>query len=95
MTERVEFETYLEPDGYAVRNLCQEEPSCFNGTVRARRYRVVIEEIEEPVGVIAARLRKMYEESDNSHHMRPLMEVAEQFNIDTDSWEWAKHRKRG
>lgn len=54
----------------------QLEPSSFNGDVRFRKYRITVEEIEEPNEVLAGRLQKLWDECDNYHHWTPLKEAA-------------------
>lgn len=70
------FETYRDIGSYDVRNLTQEQPSCFNGDVRVRRYRVTIERIDEPVEVITARLQTLWETCDNMHYWESLKAAA-------------------
>ena len=65
------IETFREP-GYSISGLRQEEPSCFNGIISVRRYRVTVEEIQEPDEVIAARILKLMAENNNHHHTYPL-----------------------
>ena len=57
----------------------QIEPSCFNGGVRVEKYKITIEIVEEPIGVICERLEKLWVESKNFHDYDPLMEVAKKF----------------
>lgn len=58
-----------ELNGYSFNN---DKPSCFNGVVSIKRYRVTIEIIEEPVEVYQERLQKLWDESDNHNHWHPL-----------------------
>ena len=80
--ERIEFETFMPPNCYHVESLRKEDTmSCFNDIVMARRYRVIIEEIPEGIAVIQARLQKMYEETNNIHHMRAIRAEADRLGI--------------
>lgn len=74
-------ETYRPPDDYGMRQLRQDAPSCWNGEVRIRRYQVRIEEIEEPVDVLAARLQKLWEECDNHHEWTPIKSEARKLGV--------------
>ena len=65
------FETFQEIDGYAKTQLIQSDPSCFNGMVRVRKYKVTVELVEEPIEVIQARIQKMWDECKNHHHWGP------------------------
>ena len=73
---RIEFETFRQIGAYTISNLHQTDPSCFNGDVAVRKYRVTIELIDEPTEVIAARLQQLWDECDNYHHAGPLQVAA-------------------
>lgn len=70
------LETFRYIGDYEKGNLTQLKPSCFNGIVRVKKYRITIEEIEEPNEVIAERLEKLWVECDNYHHYKPLLDAA-------------------
>ena len=76
-----EFETYRKIDGFIKNNLVEENPSCFNSKVSARKYKVTIELIEEPQEVIQARIQKLWDECTNMHHRDPLREEAEKYGL--------------
>jgi len=67
---------------YEVREMKMDEPSCFNGNVRVRKYKVTIEEIKEPDEVIAERVQKMWDACDNMHHRSPLKDMAKTVGLD-------------
>jgi len=66
------FETFRIVGDYAMRDMTQSEPSCFNGEVKIRKYKVTIEEVNEPIEVLQQRLQKLWDECDNMHHWHPL-----------------------
>ena len=68
----IEFETFRKVDAYARSQMEVPHPSCWNGDVRVRRYRVTIELIDEPVEIIQARLIELWAHEDNPHRMDPL-----------------------
>ncbi len=72
------IETFRELSPYLQRELERENPSCFNGDVSVKKYRITIEEISEPISVIAERLQKLWDESNNIHHRDPLRAAAAQ-----------------
>ena len=72
----IEFETFRKINSYQIDNLISPEPSCYNGFVNIRRYKVTIESIDEPTDVLADRLQKLWDENDNMHNYKPLMEAA-------------------
>ena len=79
---KTEFETFRDIGAFEVHGMKQGEPSCFNGMVRVTKFRVTIEEVPEDDEVIRERLRKMYAECTNHHHMRPLMAMAKKYGLD-------------
>jgi hypothetical protein len=67
------FETFRKVGSYESSQLTQDQPSCMNGDVRYKRYRVTFEEIVEPVEVYRDRITKMWKEGEfNQHHWDPL-----------------------
>ena len=84
------METFLPPGPMLTK---QGEPSCWNGMVRARKYRVTVEVIDEPTGVVAGRLQKMWEESDNIHHMDPLKTAAREIGYELQG-RWGNKKTR-
>lgn len=75
------FETFREFGSWERGRVEQNEPSCFNGKVSIRKYRITVEEVDEPKEVLEARLRKLWRECDNHHHWRPLHAEAEKLGI--------------
>ena len=78
----VTIETYADIAGYALNAMAKFVPSCFNGVVSVKRYRITVEEIDEPQEVIAERLQKLWDESDNHHHYGPLKIYAQAAGIE-------------
>ena len=76
------FETFKEIGSYEIRTLKDDAPYCFNGIVAVRRYRVTIEEIEEPNEVIQERLQKLWDKSKNHHDWGHLQAVARRYGLD-------------
>jgi hypothetical protein len=82
--KRIVFETFNSIGEWTIHSLQQNEPSCFNREVRVVRYRVTIEEIEEPLDVLAERLRMLWETSRNIHDYDPLISEATRLGIELD-----------
>jgi len=80
--EKIEFETFREFGAYEKRNLTEEEPSCFNGNVTVRKYKITAELIDESDEVIKARIQKLWDECDNHHHRSPLKAEAEKYGLE-------------
>jgi DNA helicase HerA-like ATPase len=76
------IETFIEISGFTLNNMRQDEPSCFNGNVRVRKYRVTVELIDEPEEVIRERIQKLWDECNNHHHWQPLKNAAKQYGLD-------------
>jgi hypothetical protein len=72
----------------------EQEPSCFNGIVSVRRYRITVEEIDEPKEVIAARIVKLWRECDNMHHIQPIKIAAKRYGVELNHDDYAKDRNR-
>lgn len=79
------FETFRRMGTYDQMQLCEKEPSCFNGQVNIRKYRVTVETIDESKEVLAERLLKLWRECDNHHHWLPLQTVAKDLGIELPS----------
>ena len=81
--DKVSFETFREFSEYEKRNLTQKEPSCFNGIVRIRKYKITIEHVEESNEVLAERLQKLWDDANyNWHHYQPLQEEAKKIGYE-------------
>lgn len=90
----VVVETYRNPVGWSLDNLIQARPDAFNGYVNFRRYRITVEEIEEPIEVLRERLRKIWRECDNHHSWTPIRMVAASLGIELDIQDAGKDRKK-
>lgn len=83
MRDKDTFETFKQIDGFAKTNVIQKEPSCFNGFVRVRKYKVTVELIDEPLDVIHARIQKLWDEGKgNHHHWEPLLAAARKHGLE-------------
>ena len=76
-----QFETYRPISEFNILSMTDKEPCCWNDEVKIKRYKVTIEEIEEPVEVYAERLQKLWEECDNYHHRTPIQNMAKSLGI--------------
>ena len=85
------IETFKKPSGYLLREMKQDAPSCFNGIVRVKRYRVTVEEIAEPVEVIRERIQKLWDECDNHYNWAPLKAAAKEVGLELSNDTRRKH----
>jgi hypothetical protein len=71
--EKKRFETEFYDSNMPEYNLSyftsdvRQKPAAFNGGVMVKKYRLLVEKIEEPVEVYLERCKKLYKESDNHH----------------------------
>lgn len=77
----IQFETFRSIGGWEVSRLKQDEPSCFNGGVSVRKYRVTIELVDEPAEAIRARIQALWDKCDNPHHWGPLHAAAAKYGL--------------
>ncbi len=96
-TYPIVVETFRQPCSYDIRDWDGprfKEPYCFNGIVAVRRYRITVEQIEEPVEVLGARLQKLWDESDNHHDHDPLRTMAERIGYELKNYRGEKRRPK-
>ena len=87
------IETFLNPEPLITHSV-HREPYCFNGHANITRYLVTIEQIIDPKRILAARIIKLWTESDNNHDMQPLKEAAAKIGLDLSGHQWASKRPR-
>ena len=92
-TTTISFETFSEIGTYEINNLTRENPTCFNGMVRIKKYKITIELIEESKDVYAKRLQKLWDESDNHHDSQPIESTAHKFGIQLQGSRGSKRKK--
>lgn len=76
------FETFREVSDYTLTDLTWEFPSCFNGNVSVKKFKITIEEIEEPKEIIAERLQKLWDECSNWYYWDPLKYAAKKIEYE-------------
>ncbi|MEK6879597.1 MAG: hypothetical protein AABY22_08320 [Nanoarchaeota archaeon] len=59
-SDMISFETFSRIGDREIQDMKQNQPSCFNSTVRILKYKVTCELIEEPKEVYAERLNKIW-----------------------------------
>lgn len=93
---RVEFETFSPPDSYGVQRMQEHhaDPDVFNGLVTFRKYRVTIELVEESPKVLQARLQKLWDVSNNTHHWGPLRDAAKSVGYELQGSPGSKRKGR-
>ena len=72
------FETFRKIGNCEESNLRQNGPSCIN-SLRVKKYRVTIEEIDEPDEVICQRLQYLWDNTTNHHHADRLISAAQKY----------------
>ncbi len=69
-------------------------PSCGNGDVSIRRFRITVELIDEPKEVLADRLRMLWRRTRNHHDSDTLRSAAARLGIVLDRDEFGADVKR-
>lgn len=70
------LETFRPIGFFELSNLKCDEPTSFNGWVQIKKYRITVEEIEEPTEVLVERVQHLWDICDNYHQWVPLRECA-------------------
>lgn len=89
----VSFETFLRPGFYNRSTLEHKEPSCFNGYVAIRKYRITFEEVDEPIEVLRERILRLWKDCDNPHHRHPLQITANELGLELDYRDYGSNLK--
>lgn len=91
---KVSFETFRRIDSWHVINWIKDDPFCLGSYAYVKRYKVLIEEIEEPDEVYRERLKKLWEECDDRQHRRSLKEAAKSMGFVLNKDDYGKSKKR-
>jgi hypothetical protein len=89
----ISFETFRNIGLYEITNLKRDYPTCFNGQVSVLKYKITVEQIEEPNEVYVERLNKLWAECDNSHHWTPLRLLARKYGAELNMDDVGKIKK--
>jgi hypothetical protein len=75
-TNIISFETFKKIGTYEISNIKKDEPSCFNSIISIKKYKITIEEVEEPKEILAERIQKLWDICDNYHHWTAIENAA-------------------
>lgn len=93
---KVEFpkilETFRDIGAWEFNQISQPEPSCFNDRVRINKYKITVEEINEPNEVYGERLERLWINSNNHHDIDPLKKAATKIGYEFKG-EWGSNKK--
>ncbi len=81
MKQITQFETFKELDNYDKEEWARVKPSCHNRFLRITKYRVTIEEVDEPDEVIRDRIRQLWHGTTNHYHRDTLRSAAREYGI--------------
>ena len=70
------IETFRPIGDWELTGMKSSGPSAFNGMVQFRKYRITVEEINEPIEILQERLENLWLECDNHHQWMPLENAA-------------------
>ena len=79
---KIEIETFRPLMRWGLNDLTQAVPSCWNGEVRVKRWRITVEEIVDPPEVLAERILTMLREETNHRRRTALLSEASRLGID-------------
>ena len=92
---RVEYEVFGKPYYFnSPANIGSKVPMCLNGNVYYEKWRVIMEKIEEPVEILAARLLDLWETSNNIHDWSELKAEAKKLGIELPHERLGKRRPK-
>jgi len=80
-----QFETFLEIGPWQVSQLTRTTPSAMNHHVMVRRYRVTVEEIDEPDEIIRDRIRELCWDCVNHNEWGALQAMAREYGMDSSA----------
>lgn len=81
MTSKI-IEVFGMPSDAILSRLGEQEPNIWNGEVHVKKYRVTIEEIEEPKEVLRERLQKLYDKPGHISNAKNIQEEAKRLGIE-------------
>jgi hypothetical protein len=94
MKKPIVLETFREVGPYELLGLKSDAPFCFNRIVGVKKYRVTVEEIQEPDSVIVGRIKSLWRQSGNHHDWEPLKKAAIKYGVELDHKELGIERRR-
>ena len=80
MEKRV-YETFYKLKELTVQNMIETEPSCDLQEARVIKYKITIEEVEEPIGVIQERIKNLLNTVDIAR-IRVLKEAGKKYGLE-------------
>lgn len=79
-----QVEVFGLPNDYVLGQLGRQEPAVWNGEVLVKRYRVTVEEIEEPLPVLKERLEKLLKKRGHISHHAAILAEAKRLGVTLD-----------
>jgi hypothetical protein len=90
---KTEIQTFKKLGDYDISNLTKDNPTCFNGNASIIKYKITIEEIQEPKEIYIDRINELWENCDNHHHWKPLRDLAKKYGHELDTKNVGKNLK--
>lgn len=85
MSRIAEIEVFGKPSEYILTSMGKAEPNVWNSVVNVKRYRVTVEEIEEPQEVLKERLLALLNQRGHISHRQCIRDEAKRLGIDLDN----------
>jgi hypothetical protein len=89
-----QIETFFDSEYLLSQIASQDKPSCFNGMVKIKKYKVTKELIQEPIEVLQERLQSLWDHSNNYHDHLPLANMAKSLNYELKGERGSKFSKK-
>lgn len=77
-----EIEVFGLPSDAALSYLGEQVPTIFNGKVNVKRYRITIQEVEEPNDVLKERLQQLLDKGGHVSNTKAIQEEAKRLGIE-------------
>ncbi len=84
MSATKQIEVFGLPNDYLLGQLGKREPTIWNGQVSVKRYRVTVEEIEEPAEVLKERLLALLMQRGHIENANSIRAEAKRLGITLD-----------
>lgn len=82
MAKKKTFETFGEVNSGAIESLTRKAPNVWNGQVNIKRYKITIEEIEEPKELLRERLIALLNQKTHISHPSSIRAEARKLGIE-------------
>lgn len=87
------FETFKKFGMYEEHTLKHDSPSAVNREVRFKKFRIIVEEVDEPVEIYQQRLQYLWDTCDNHHNVEAIRNGAKSIGYELKNSYGTKRNK--